>query len=596
MELITPKDFLSANKYLKYLGGEAAAKRLMKLTKLDKFNEEYAKLTNLPAQEFVENAIENLGFSCSVEESDLEKIPREGPFITIHNHPYGGIDGLLLMKLLPPIRPDYKILVNFLLTKLGPIENYFLAVNPFESYKDVKSSLSGLKEAFHHLRRGAPLGIYPAGEVSTYRFDQKRITDRKWQHSVVKFIKKAGLPVIPIYFHGHNSFKFHALGMLNPLLRTVRLAAELMNKEGTEVKVRIGNPIQVKDQEKFSDIVEYSNFLRTKTYAFSVPILIQEKSEKKKESSPEQMEEIVEAVPQKRIEEEIERIKEEYLLFKVQDNLVFCVPSPSIPNTMKEIGRLRELTYREVGEGTNNSIDIDEYDEYYEQLFIWDDEAKKIVGGYRVGKGKDILAMHGIRGFYVDSLFRMRTAFLPVLRETIELGRSFIVKEYQRKTHSLFLLWKGILYFLLKNPEYRYLMGPVSISNAFSDFAKSLLVTFIRANYYNYEYAEMIKPRKAFKARVDHAVNMHAFIKHTRNDVAKLDRFIQDIEPGYRTPVLLKKYLNLNAELIGFNVDPKFSNCLDGLMILDLLDVPIKTIESLSKELDDASILERFKK
>ncbi|MDZ7743075.1 MAG: lysophospholipid acyltransferase family protein [Bacteroidota bacterium] len=438
--------------------------------------------------------------------------------------------------------------------------------------------------------------MYPAGEVSTYRFDRKRVTDRQWQHSVIKFIKKAEVPIIPVYFHGQNSRKFHALGMLHPLLRTVRLPAELINKQGLEVKIRVGNPIPVKDQESFSDIVEYSNFLRTKTYAFSIPIKSEEKNKEKKEIANIQMEDIIAAVPQKRIEEEIERIKNEYLLFRLQNNMVFCVPSPSIPNTMKEIGRLRELTYRDVGEGTNNSIDIDEFDEYYEQLFIWDDEAKKIVGGYRVGKGKDVLALYGIKGFYVDSLFKMKSGFLPVLRETIELGRSFIVKEYQRKTYSLFLLWKGILYFLLKNPEYRYLMGPVSISNAFSDFAKSLLVTFVRANYYNYEYAEMVRPRKAFKVHIDRAIDMNTFIKHTSNDIGKFDRFVQDIEPGFRTPVLLKKYLNLNAELIGFNVDPKFSNCLDGLMILDLFDVPMNTIESLSKELDDNSILERFKK
>ncbi|MDZ7743074.1 MAG: hypothetical protein U5Q03_15395 [Bacteroidota bacterium] len=164
MELITPKDFLSANRYLKYLGGEPAARRLMKLTRLDRINEEYARLEGLPATEFVEQSIESLGFSCQVDEADLEKIPREGPFITIHNHPFGGVDGLLLMKLLPPIRPDYKILVNFLMTKLDPIENYFLAVNPFESYKDVKSSLSGLKEAIHHLRRGAPWEFIPQGK------------------------------------------------------------------------------------------------------------------------------------------------------------------------------------------------------------------------------------------------------------------------------------------------------------------------------------------------------------------------------------------------------------------------------------------------
>lgn len=592
MELITPKDFLSANKYLKYLGGESAAKYLMKATKLQMFNEAYSDMFDCTGPEFIDQTIERLGFTFSIEDSDLERIPREGPFISIHNHPYGGLDGILLMKILPPIRPDYKILVNFLLTKLGPLADYFLAVNPFESYKDVRSSLSGLKDAFFHLRNGAPLGIYPAGEVSTYRFDKKHVTDRKWQHTVIKFIKKAKVPVVPIYFDGYNSNLFHLMGMVHPLLRTVKLPSELFNKQGTEVKIRIGNPISIKDQDTFSDITQYTRFLRTKTYALGIPFHEKPKKEEKEVVA----ENVVDPVPSHKIIDEVERIKNEYLLFSIQNNMVFSVPSPNIPNIMKEIGRLREITYREVGEGTNRSIDIDEYDEYYEQLFIWDDEAKKIVGGYRVGKGKDVLALHGVKGFYLNSLFKMGPQFLPVLREAIELGRSFIVKEYQRKTHSLFLLWKGILYFLLKNPEYRYLIGPASISNAYSDFAKNMTVAFIKANFYNYELAEYIRPRKSFKARLPVEIEYEVFVEDTKNDVGKFDRFIQDVEPDFRLPVLLKKYFNLNAEIVGFNVDPKFSNCLDGLMVLDLLDVPMNTIESLSKELDDKSILERFKK
>jgi putative hemolysin len=286
MELITPKDFLSANKYLKYLGGEKAARKLMDITKLSKFNEEYASLISLSGPEFVDGAIKVMGFTYEIDERDLERIPKEGPFITVHNHPFGGFDGLLLMKLLPQIRPDYKILVNFLLTKLGPIEPYFLAVNPFESYKDVKSSLSGLKEAFSHIRCGGALGIYPAGEVSTYRFDQKRVTDRLWQNTVMKFVKKTKVPVVPIYFHGQNSAMFHFLGMIHPLLRTVKLPSELFNKPGYNVKVRIGSPVSVKDQETFSDIFQYTSFLRTKIYAFSVPIRAEEKTKKKKVFKP----------------------------------------------------------------------------------------------------------------------------------------------------------------------------------------------------------------------------------------------------------------------------------------------------------------------
>ncbi len=592
MDLITPKDLVSASKTLKFLGGEPTARFLMRVLKLQDVNEGYSPISHLHGVEFVEKAIEKLGFTYEISDEDLEKIPREGPFISISNHPYGGLDGLSHMAFLGPIRPDFKILVNFLLSKIEPLSGFFLPVNPFETHKDVRSSFSGLKEAFNHLSNGCPLGIYPAGEVSTYRFDEKRVTDRKWQYSVIKFIKKTQVPVLPIYFEGYNSNMFHLMGMVHPLLRTIKLPSELFNKKGRVVKIRIGNPITLKDQEVFSDLNEYGKFLRTKTYALALSL----KDDKKKKDVPKKVEEIIPPVDSALIESEVEAITKDYELFRLQDNSVYCAPSAKIPNIMREIGRLREITYRQVGEGTNKSIDIDEFDEYYDQLFIWDHEGKGIVGGYRIGNGRDILEKYGTKGFYIQTLFRLGYQLLPILNETLELGRSFVAKEYQKKTFSLFLLWKGILYVLLRHPEYRYLIGPVSISNAFSDISKALTVEFMKSNYYNFELAEFIRPRKEFKIKIDKSIDMMAFLRHTENDVGKFDRFVQEFEPEFRTPILLKKYINLNTEIVGFNVDPKFNNCLDGLMVLDLLDVPMNTIEALSKEINDKSILERFKK
>jgi len=411
MDLVTPKDILSINKYLKYFGGEKFAVLLLKILKLDEINKKYSSYSDLSGTEFVNQVLKMLDVKISITDSDLQRIPKEGPFITISNHPYGGVDGLTLMKLLRTIRPDFKILSNFLLAKINPLKDIFLEVNPFESHKDVKSSLSGLKEAFYHLRDGSPLGIYPAGEVSTYRFDTNLISDREWQSTVLKFIKKTKVPVIPIYFDGNNSLFFHFLGLFHPGLRTLKLPSELLNKEGKTIKVRIGNPISLKDQDTFSDINKYGRFLRAKTYSLSASI-----NEKKPVYSPNQIEErIIEAAPENKIIEEIEELKKKHLIFNIQENYVFCVPSKKIPVILDEIGRLREITYREVGEGTNKSKDIDEFDEYFDQLFIWDDKEKKIVGGYRVGKGKDILKDHGLKGFYINSLFKIRYDFLPIL-------------------------------------------------------------------------------------------------------------------------------------------------------------------------------------
>ncbi|MCK5171102.1 MAG: GNAT family N-acetyltransferase, partial [Bacteroidales bacterium] len=304
--------------------------------------------------------------------------------------------------------------------------------------------------------------------------------------------------------------------------------------------------------------------------------------------------EIVDPVPEDVLTKEIDSIKEKYTLFDNKNYKVLCAPSTEIPNILNEIGRLRELTFREIGEGTNRSIDIDEYDFYYHQLFIWDDNENKIVGAYRIGKGKDIIAQYGLNGFYISSLFKIRKSFINYLNESIELGRSFIVKEYQRKPLPLFLLWKGLLLFLFKNTESRYLIGPVSISNDFSKFSKSLIVEFVKKYHYNVDLAKFIKPRKKIIVKPDKIVDRELLTSAENGDVRKLDKLILDIESNYKFPVLLKKYLQLNAKIIGFNIDPKFNDALDGLLILDIFDVPQSFIKALSKELNDESILERF--
>jgi hypothetical protein len=298
-------------------------------------------------------------------------------------------------------------------------------------------------------------------------------------------------------------------------------------------------------------------------------------------------------VPTELIQTEIQKIREEYTLFSSDHFDVFCTPSIEIPQIMNELGRLREITFRDVGEGTNRSMDIDEYDLYYNQLFVWDNVEKLIVGAYRVGKGEEILRRYGVKGFYLQSLFRMNRRFQPTLRQSLELGRSFIIKEYQRRPMPLFLLWKGILYFLLKHSEYRYLIGPVSISNNFSQFSRGLIMQYIREHHFDKKLARFVRPRTRYNVQgfnVDEEV-----ILENADDLNKFDRFIKEMEPNdYPMPVLLKRYLKINGRIIGFNLDPKFNDALDGMLVLDLFDVPMETIASLSKEINDDSILERF--
>jgi len=590
-KLINTEDLLEAAR-LNGFAGESAAKVLMLLSRFRRINKLYTDNFHKKGIEFIDSMIGQLGINFELIENELNNIPASGPFITVSNHPFGGIDGMLLIKLISAKRPEYKVVPDFVLRRIEPVADNLFPENPFESQKTGRLSGSAYNVIIQHLKNGNPIGLFPAGEVSGYKQITYKITDRQWQVPVLSMIKKSQVPVIPVYFQGKNSRLFHLLGRIHPRLQKVRLPSELFTKKKKIIRIRIGGPISVKDQEEFRDIARYGRFLRTKTYALGTALEVKKffklGGRRLKKAEP-----IIDPVPSEKIEAEIDRVLPEYSLFKSQNYNVICVPSVEIPNIMYEIGRLREVTFRLIGEGTNQQMDVDEFDLYYNQLFIWDEQAKKIVGAYRVGKGDEIMLQYGIKGFYLQSLFRINRRMYPVMSQALELGRSFIVPEYQKKPMPLFLLWKGILYFLLKNPEYRYLIGPVSISNRFSKFSKSLIIKFIKEHYYNQDLAKYIKPRKRFRVP-SHRLDTEIILGDS-DDINKLDKIIKDIETTHDAmPVLLKKYLKLNGKIVEFNIDPKFNNSLDGLIILDLFDVPPETITDFSKELKDDSILERF--
>jgi putative hemolysin len=592
MKLVKPQDLLKVSPFIQYLGGEYFARLLMHLLRFNQLNKLYDNISDKTGIESIDGIIEYLNVTLDFDENDLKKLPANGSFITVSNHPYGGIDGILLIKLLSMARTDHKVIANFLLKKIEPISDYFLAVNPFENNPGAASSIGGLKTAIDHLNNGGVLSFFPAGEVST-SYASKAITDREWLISALRFIKKAHVPIVPIYFHGSNSRLFHLLGQIHPSLRTAKLPSELLNKKDKTIKIRIGNPISVKEQDKFTDIHQLGRYLRSKTYCLDSGIEVKRFFNYSLISQP-KPEPIIDPQPSDLIINEIAGLRKEHHLFTIKNYSVFCVPSSRIPITLNELGRLREITFREVGEGTNQSTDVDEFDLYYQQLIIWDNEGLQIVGGYRIGKGNEIYEQFGVKGFYTQSLFKMKSGFEDTLKQSLELGRSFIVKEYQRKPLPLFLLWKGILYFMLKNPEYRFLIGPVSISNTYSGISKELIIRYIMANFFDYKRAAFVKPRNRFKVTTDDQ-HLNTALENMTPDLHSLDKFIGDIDQyNSGLPILLKKYLGLNARIVAFNVDPKFNDCIDGLLILDIFEVPKTTIESLLKEVNDMNLLSRF--
>ena len=587
MSLVTAKEVAKVINLDKYgFIGTFFGWSLMKILRISSINKIYNKHKHLKDLEFFTALLNDLEIKFEIPEEDLKRIPKTGAFITVSNHPLGGIDGILLLKMLIEKRPDYKIIANFLLQRIEPLKPFIMPVNPFEDQKNKKSSIAGLKNSLSHLKEGNALGVFPAGEVSTYK-DGKLIVDKPWEDSAIKLIQKAEVPVIPIYFHAKNSRLFYFLSTLNSKLRTAKLPSEVLSQKGREIKVRIGNPISVKDLEEYTDSQDFCDFIRKKTYMLAKPFEKEHLKLKapslKKPKSPKNI------VSQKNIEKmilEVEALrKSDGRLLKSKNYEVFFALSKQIPNITFEIGRLREITFREVGEGTNNSLDLDAFDGYYHHLFLWDCEANKVAGAYRMGLGKNIYKKYGIEGFYVHTLFKFEPELYSMMENSIEMGRAFVIKEYQQKPMPLFLLWKGIVHITLRYPEYKYLIGGVSISNKFSNFSKSLMIEFMKSHYYDPYVAQYINPKKEYKVKLKDADKDFVF-DATQADMNKFDKIIDEIEPGsLRIPVLIKKYVKQNARLVAFNVDPKFNNAIDGLMYIRVADIPESTVKPVMEEL-----------
>ncbi len=576
-------------------GAAALARLLMGALKIDRINSLYSKYSGKQRLEFVDAVLDDLGVELKHFENETSNMPKTGRAIVVANHPLGGVDGLVLIKLLAGIRPDIKVMANFLLTSQDPVNDFFIAVDPFDKSYRTNNVDKGFKLAIQHLHAEGLLVIFPAGEVSTYNIRSASVRDRLWQPSALHFIKSQNVPVVPVFLKGSNGLFFHLLMLVNPRIIGATNPLGIVTKREREITVRIGRPINVKDQDDFVDLYEYGRFLRIKTYLLGLPISV--KPFFRPVLFKKKWKDVVLPRNSDALKAEVEALEADgNLLFQTRGYKVYWATSEMIPNTLYEIGRLREITFREVGEGTGKNIDLDQYDLYYRHLFIWDSDNHKVVGAYRLGMGKEILQRFGKKGFYLNSLFKLKKGFRPILDESIELGRSFVVKEYQLKPLSLFMLWKGILYFILKNPEYRYLIGPVSISGEFSKFSKYLIISFIRKHYFDKELAALVQPRNEYIPDVDpRDPDMELLHKSTKEDIKRLDKIIEDIELGnFRLPALLKKYLGQNAKIVAFNVDPQFNNALDGLLIMDLFNVPMDTFEGLAKELGDKDILQKF--
>tara|TARA_Y100001956_G_scaffold3785_1_gene3583 strand:+ start:1963 stop:3450 length:1488 start_codon:yes stop_codon:yes gene_type:complete len=477
---------------------------------------------------------------------------------------------VILAELLLQQRSDIKIFANQYLKAVPELDELFIGVDVFESSEARSANLKALRQAHTHLGQGGVLLLFPAGEVSQL-IDSKsqRIEDKEWSRSVSSLIKKAKATTIPIFINGQNSRSFYLAGKIHPLLRTLMLGRELLNKANDPVKLSIGSPVKMVEIATLSDS-QIVSYLRLNTY-----LLNPRKSLPAKDACSSKPLPIADPLPLADMLTDLHSLPKKDKLLSSGPFDVFCTRSESIPSILHEIGRLREINFRHVGEGTGLELDIDQFDQSYYHLFIWDNDEQCLVGAYRLGLVDELIEKGDINSLYSRTLFHYDRPFIESMGKSIEMGRSVIDQRYQKSMGALLLLWKGIATFVSHNPDYTHLFGPVSISNDYSQQARLLLAETMTLHHYDQDKAEHVSPLNPLPKEPS---LWNTSMLAALGDMQLLSRLLARIDDGKGVPVLLRQYLALSGKLIAFNVDPKFNNALDGLIVVDLRQVQPKTL------------------
>ncbi len=542
--------------------------------RLDRMREVHRKFNASVHRHGAEStALELLDVRYRVSDIDRAMIPARGPLVVVANHPFGAVEGLVLGALLRSVRTDVKVMVNHLLRHLdlAGLGETYIYVDPFGGAGAGRANIAPLRETLQWIRSGGALGVFPAGEVSHLSLGKRCISDPPWSETVARIIRKTGARVLPVYFNGKNSLLFQVLGLVHPRLRTLMLLREVFNKGGRSIEVRVGKPIPGEKVADFSGDRELLDYLRMRTY-----ILGSRKGSPRRSSASflprfpgPRREPIAEPLDPGLIQREVEALPPDCLLVETDRFSVFAASADQIPRTLREIGRLREITFRDAGEGTGKSIDLDAFDTHYLQLFLWSKDRAEIVGGYRLGLADQILEARGAQGLYTSTLFDCRLELMERINPAIELGRSFVRPEYQKSYQPLMLLWKGIGAFLVANPRYRTLFGPVSINNSYHALSRQLIVAYSRKSPPT-ELSRLVRGKHPIRRRGSKRRDLQAACTQLR-DIQDLSELVSDIEKDQKgIPILLKHYMKLGGEILAFSVDPNFSDVLDGLILVDL--------------------------
>jgi len=549
---------------------------------LGKINRLFDGAADYQGREFADHLLQNMNITFDFDEQQLSNIPKEGGFVVVCNHPFGGIEGVMLLSLIAKVRPDFKIMANFILSHIPNLKECFFAVNPFEKNPEWKSSVGGIKGAIEHIASGNGLGVFPAGEVSRYH-GHDYPEDLPWSTTIARIIKNAGVPVVPLFWEGRNSRWFYFVDKIHPMLGTARLTRELANKHDKCIPLQIGKPILPSEITEYENPKDLAAYLRNRTYALegNIPVVKQEKKEA-----------VLEPIPEPTnvadLKVELAAIREKSYLYSASDYECYLADYKDIPYLMHEIARLREETFRAIGEGTGKSLDQDEFDEHFKHMILWDAVKEKIAGCYRLGIGSEIIPKFGIKGFYVSTLVHIDEVFSEKLSHTIELGRSFVTLDYQKEVLPLMLLLRGLADVVVRYPEINHFIGPVSISTWYPKFYQSLIVHYVSEKHpIEGNMISMVTPKTPFVP--DYLkVDPEVLLRNNMGSIDKFDKFLLRISNGaYRMPTLFKKYLKLNAKFLCFNVDPDFNNSLDSLLFLTFTEFPEDEVMPLFRDSSD---------
>ena len=548
---------------------------LKKWLAVDQLNEVHEALVRTGTSEtFCSRLLEIVGCRYEVSTSDLERIPLTGPVVVVANHPLGGLDGIILGDLLRRRRKDVRLMANFLLKKVKFAEDHMFFVDPFGGEESARANLSGIRDCLRHLKRGGLLGVFPGNRVSHFQWDRRQVCDSDWVPNVGSLIRRTEATVVPIFIEGSNSVLFNIAGTIHPLLRTIMLPREFMRqaRDPEPVRLHVGTPIPFVRLKRFEDDQEMMNFLRMATYVMgnrpvdATPETLEELA-KVQEPEP-----LAQPLLPEQLEADIAALPASACLLKQGDFEVYMAPYKDLPHVMQEIGRGREVSFRNVGGGTMKALDLVPQDEYYHHLFVWHRKDRMVIGAYRIGLADQILANHGPEGLISSALFDLKPAFLDVLNPGLELGRSYVLPEYQKNYHSLLLLWAGILGFIAREPKYRMVFGAVGISqgNEYTPASRTLMVNYMRERLSNSSLSVQVEPRSPFTG-----VKLSGL---KREEISGLLQSVEDVstlvtgleQDGKGVPILIKHYTRMNAKLLSFGVWKSHSNAVVSFLVTDL--------------------------